>query len=187
MAKRNQPTPPKWESPWFTESSFGKSAAFDNPDDLFKACLEYLEWAAKNPLVSEKIMLTRNGAVKRAPVYKMRVATLSGLVTYLGITRVAWHHYRHHKGEAFGNVVSRVDELLRVQKEEGAAAEMLNPAITARLLGLADKQEVTSPDGSMTPKTTQTIDFSKLSTEALKEIVSALDGERDEASEPDPN
>ncbi|MDC9826565.1 terminase small subunit, partial [Devosia sp. ZB163] len=42
----------------------------------------------------------------------------------------------------------RVDEIIRAQKFEGAAAGLLNPNIIARDLGLADKQELTGKGGS---------------------------------------
>jgi hypothetical protein len=54
---------------------------------------------------------------------------------------------------------------------------MLNANIIARDLGLKDTaaHEHTSPDGSMTPKG---IDYSKLSTEALTEILRVADEAR---------
>jgi len=54
------------------------------------------------------------------------------------------------------------------QKFEGASADMLNPNIIARDLGLADKKDLSSTDKSMSPK--PALDVSRLSPEALAEL-----------------
>ena len=40
-----------------------------------------------------------------------------------------------------------MDEIIRTQKFEGASADLLNPNIIARDLGLADKSELTGAGG----------------------------------------
>ncbi len=42
---------------------------------------------------------------------------------------------------------TRVDEIIRTQKFQGASADLLNANIIARDLGLADKTELTGKDG----------------------------------------
>jgi hypothetical protein len=46
----------------------------------------------------------------------------------------------------------RVEDAIFRQKFEGASADLLNANIIARDLGLADKKDLSSTDGTMTPK-----------------------------------
>ena len=46
-------------------------------------------------------------------------------------------------------VTNLAEQIIRNQKFTGAAAFQLQPNLIARDLGLADKQEVSSPDGSL--------------------------------------
>jgi hypothetical protein len=57
----------------------------------------------------------------------------------------------YSRKEDFSQVVTRIKQTIRQQKFTGAAAELLNPNIIARDLGLSDKKDHTSSDGSMTP------------------------------------
>ncbi len=73
------------------------------------------------------------------PVAKMRAMTIMGLCNFLDIAMATWQEYRGKQD--FSAVVSRVEQIIRQQKFEGASADLLNPNIIARDLGLADKQE----------------------------------------------
>lgn len=75
----------------------------------------------------------------------MRAMTVSGLCIFLDISQQAWGEYRDRDG--FGEVTSRVDEIIRTQKFEGASAGLLNANIIARDLGLADKSELGGAGG----------------------------------------
>ena len=76
----------------------------------------------------------------------MRAMTIAGLCIFLDISQQAWSEYK--KREGFGEVTTRVDEIVRTQKFQGAAADLLNPNIIARDLGLSDKQELTGANGA---------------------------------------
>lgn len=67
---------------------------------------------------------------------KMRAMTISGLCIHLGISRQGWHEYRQK--EDFSAICERVEDIIRDQKFSGAAADLLNPSIIARDLGLRD-------------------------------------------------
>jgi hypothetical protein len=75
----------------------------------------------------------------------MRAMTVSGLCIFLDISPKTWAEYRAR--EDFTPIASRVDEIIRTQKFQGAAADLLNPSIIARDLGLADKSELTGANG----------------------------------------
>lgn len=75
----------------------------------------------------------------------MRAMTIDGLCIFLDIARDTWNNYRERQD--FLAVCQRVEQIIRTQKFQGAAADLLNPSIIARDLGLADKSELSGPDG----------------------------------------
>jgi hypothetical protein len=129
---------------WEARSSHGRSPKFASPEDLWSACVEYFDWVEANPLYEDHLV-TFQGAAKHEPVAKMRAMTLSSLCLFLDISIVTWREYREREG--FASVTSRADEIIRTQKFQGAAADLLNPNIIARDLGLSDKHELTGKDG----------------------------------------
>ena len=154
------------------------------PEDLLYKLCEYFDDIDKNPVYSAQLV-SFEGSSSLEPVPKMRVPTLAGICTHLGIHRDTWGAWR--RGEyrhEFRKIVQWAEEIMADAKFVGAAAGLLNPMIISRDLGLSDKREVTSPDGSMTPR----FDASKLSTAALAELSGLLDkdesnSDADEAGE----
>jgi hypothetical protein len=129
---------------WEARSSHGRSPLFATPDHLWSACLEYFEWIEANPLYEAKAFAFQ-GDITMADLPKMRAMTVSGLCIFLDISPKTWAEYRAR--EDFTPITSRVDEIIRTQKFQGAAADLLNPNIIARDLGLADKSELTGAGG----------------------------------------
>ncbi|MBN9550885.1 MAG: DNA-packaging protein [Alphaproteobacteria bacterium] len=130
---------------WEARSSHGRAPIFATPDDLFAACCEYFEWVEANPLYEAKAFAYQ-GDVTIKEIPKMRAMTIMGLCIFLDIARRTWDGYRERQD--FMPVTTRVEDIIRSQKFEGAAAELLNANIIARDLGLADKTELTGKDGS---------------------------------------
>jgi hypothetical protein len=130
---------------WEARSSHGRAPIFASPEDLWTACVEYFDWIEANPLYEDKLV-TFQGMAKHEPCAKMRAMTISGLCIFLDISPKTWAEYRER--EDFTPITSRVDEIIRTQKFQGAAADLLNPNIIARDLGLADKSEVSGKDGA---------------------------------------
>lgn len=156
---------------WKMRTKHGRDRLFADPEALWAACCEYFEWVEANPLI-EMRPFAYQGVVTQEPVPKMRAMTLSGLQFFLDVDSQTWANWRLM--EDFIGVVNKAESVIRDQKFAGAAADLLNSNIIARDLGLSDKiqQDHTSSDGSMTPKG---LDASKLSTEALAEIMAAAD------------
>ena len=123
---------------WKARSSHGRSPIFATPDALWEAAQEYFQWVHDNPLEEEKLFAYQ-GDITRDKVAKMRAMTISGLCIFLDISRQAWSEYE--KRDGFGDITQRIAEIIRSQKFEGAAADLLNPNIIARDLGLVDKQQ----------------------------------------------
>jgi len=125
---------------WKARSSFGRRPTFEKPGELWKACAEYFEWVDANPLWEDKIV-SYQGDVRHVNVRKMRAMTLSGLRLFVDVSAQKWKALSETGG--FEEVVQRAEEVIRTQKFQGAAADLLNANIISRELGLADKKEHT--------------------------------------------
>jgi hypothetical protein len=128
---------------WKARSSHGRSPIFATPDELWSVCCEYFEWVVANPLYEAKAF-SFQGNFTMADIPKMRAMTISGLCIFLDISVRTWAEYRAK--EDFSPITTKVDAIIRTQKFQGAAADLLNPNIIARDLGLADKSELSGPD-----------------------------------------
>jgi hypothetical protein len=126
---------------WKVRSSHGRKPIFAGPDSLWDAAVEYFEWVEANPL-KESQAFAYQGVVTAHELPKMRAMTLSGLCLFLDITRETFGQYRDKQG--FSDVTTRIDDVIRTQKFEGASAGLLNPNIIARDLGLAEKSEISA-------------------------------------------
>lgn len=131
---------------WEVRSSAGRKPIFSNPDELWDACCEYFEWVYQNPLW-EMRPFAYQGEVIQEPVSKMRAMTIASLCIFLDICEKTWWNYKE-KPE-FLQVVTRAEKIIYDQKFTGASADLLNPNIIARDLGLKDQttQELTGKDG----------------------------------------
>ena len=125
----------------------GKAPKY-TPDKLLEKAIEYFEWVLKNPFLEEKVFVV-SGMIEHDNIPKMRPYTLDGFQIFADISDDTYRNYRN-KQEYLG-VCSKIDKVIRTQKFEGASSGFFNHAIIARDLGLADKKDLTSSDGSMSP------------------------------------
>lgn len=159
---------------WEARSSHGRNPKFDTAEALEDACLQYFAWNEDNPLYKDQLV-TFQGQASHEPVAQMRAMTMIGLHMFIGVVRSTWDEWKVSRPD-FSAVIEMVETAIYRQKFEGASADLLNANIIARDLGLADKKDLSSTDGTMTPK--PGLDVSKLSTEALAEIMRAADDTR---------
>lgn len=124
---------------WLARSSQGAKPKFEKPEALWEACLEYFAYVENNPLREEKVFHT-DGRLTYASVTKMRAMTLDGLCVFLDVWYSTWDAWRDTRPD-LSEVITRVEAIIREQKFSGAAADLLNPNIIARDLGLADKRD----------------------------------------------
>lgn len=134
---------------WKQRSSHGPNPKFEDPEALLDACNQYFEWAHNNPLF-EADSYTYKGKRRRTAVPRLRAMTVKGMCIYIGIASSTWDSYCEK--DEFFDVTSYVKNVIFVQKFEGAAVNQLNPSIIARDLGLKDHKDLSSEDGSMTPR-----------------------------------
>jgi len=124
---------------WKARSKHGRNPIFEDENALWNACCEYFQWVDDNPLYEDKVF-SYQGDITKTQLAKMRAMTLSGLCIFIDIDFQSWKNYKEKKG--FFDIVTRVEEIIKTQKFEGAAAGILNPSIIARDLGLMDKSVV---------------------------------------------
>ena len=107
----------------------------------------------------------------------MRAMTVAALCMFIGVVHDTWIEWRKNRAD-FSEVIAWAESVIYRQKFEGASADLLNANIIARDLGLADKKELSSPDGTMTPK--PGVDLSKAPPELLEWIVAQNDAAEQE-------
>jgi hypothetical protein len=129
---------------WEARSTAGRDPIFTNPDHLWGFCVEYFKWVHDNPL-HEAQAFAYQGRVAIEAMPKMRAMSIGAMCLFLDIARNTWNNYRELPD--FLIVTSRAEEVIRQQKFEGASADLLNPNIIARDLGLSDKSELTGAGG----------------------------------------
>lgn len=109
-----------------------------DPQQLLNACLEYFRMVNENPLTSEKVGFSK-GKVCRTTIEHPRAMTVWGLSSFLGITTPTWYEWRKNRKD-LKDVIDFVEQTIKQQKFEAAAAGLLNANIISREMGLADKQ-----------------------------------------------
>lgn len=144
---------------WKMRATHGRPGMFKTADDLREAIESYFQWNEDNPLY-EDIVSFYQGTPTHEKLEKVRALTIEGLCLHIGISRQTWVNWRNdsEKQDDFIGVIDWAENVMRYQKFTNAAAGRLNANIISRDLGLADKQDMTSSDGSMTPKEPRTLD-----------------------------
>lgn len=137
------------EKYWKRRATHGRKRIFETPELLQEACEQYFEWVEENPIIeSNTTHYMGNPITLETP--KLRPMTIEGICNFIGITNTTWADWRKMTGLA--ETVAWAEQIIYDQKFSGAAAGVFNSAIIIRQLGLADKSDHTSSDGSMTPK-----------------------------------
>lgn len=122
---------------WRARSTAGPKPKFSNPEDLWKACVEYFEWVEANPLYGAKLVSYQGKSTLEAEP-KMRAMTVGALCIFLDVGVSTWHEWKNDRPD-LAEVIASAEEVIRQQKFAGAAADLLNANIISRDLGLADK------------------------------------------------
>ena len=115
------------------------------PAKLLEAAAEYVKWCEETPLL-EEVINHYKGQVIRTNVAKVRPLTMKGLGNFIGLSPAQIKKYAE-RGEDWAEVVELIEQVIYTQKFENAAAGLLNSTIISRDLGLAEKQELSAPDG----------------------------------------
>lgn len=127
---------PAWE---IAGIHFHGNTKITSAAQLWECFLSYVQWVEANPLLEEKVA-SDSGSPVRIKVAKMRAMTLAGMRTHIGVSEPTWAEWREHRSDLSG-VLGYIEDTIRNQKFEGAAAGLLNASIISRDLGLVDKSE----------------------------------------------
>lgn len=126
---------PKGNNYWQFRDKHGKNPKY-TPESLWNEAEKYFKWVESNPLWEEKLFAFQ-GKITRATTHKMRAMTSMAFCLFADICPNTWKSYKEK--EDYMPITTRIEGVIRSQKFEGAAAELLNPNIIARDLGLRDK------------------------------------------------
>jgi hypothetical protein len=130
---------------WEARQPAGPAPKFADAASLWQACVAYFEWVEANPLFEEQI-LGYKGEATRVQVTKMRAMSKRALCDYLDIERTTWAKWKKDRPDLMATI-ERVESIIWTQKFEGAAANLLNANIITRELRLAERTEMSGPDG----------------------------------------
>ena len=131
---------------WQKRTKHGRSAIFTDPivfQEEIKKYFEYTDsrkWTKKDWVGKDANEVTRE---TETPY------TLAGLCIFLGVSRHWWNEFRSRANSEFLEVIRWTEDIMYMQKFEGAAVGAFNSNIIARDLGLVEKID-TKTDGSIT-------------------------------------
>ena len=128
---------PKDNKYYLLRSFDGRYYKYEDSDEFLKMCLEYFQLVDDNPILKKDF----KGKDASEVTYKLqRPYTKGGLCIYLKISSDTLENYK--KREDFLVIITHIEQIIRNQKFEGAAAGVFHNNIIARDLGLSDKSEV---------------------------------------------
>lgn len=117
------------------------------PKQLAEKFEEYVRWCENNEMVFEENQrgLQGNGYFdKTTKTYKQRLISVHGFLVFIGKTKRWWSQLSEGKqGEKFSYLKESITEYCEDYQKELAATGHYNANIISRLLGLADKKELT--------------------------------------------
>ena len=125
----------KFKNMWDNIHRVGRPPAFENPGMLLELAMEYFKWVEDNPLQEAK-MFSFQGVNELEDIPKKRPFTLAGLCLYMGMHTSTLATYKEFP--EYSKVYNLIEQTIRDQKFQGAAAGFFNHAIIARDLGLKD-------------------------------------------------
>jgi hypothetical protein len=122
---------------WQFRNKHGRSYKY-TPRKLWTEALKYFQWVEDTPLWEEKGWAYK-GVVTKEKFFHPRAMTEIAFCLFADIDQLTFERYK--KQEDFCGVTTRIEKIIRSQKFEGAAAELFNPNIIARDLGLREKTD----------------------------------------------
>lgn len=136
---------PKGNKYWEERRVHGRKKAYETPQDLWNAAIDYFQWVEQNPLKAAELVKFQ-GTYKTAKLPVMRAMTEAEFVEHSLIGWSTWDNYSsgNDSYKDFLEVTTRIKQCIRNQKFQGAAADLLNANIIARDLGLRDSKDITA-------------------------------------------
>jgi hypothetical protein len=123
---------------WKLRSKHGRDKIFATPEILWDSACEYFEWCDNNPW-KEKDWVGKDAI--RVERETQRPYTLTALCIYLGVNTQYFTDFKETCSKDFSLVITRIEEIIKNMKYEGAVVGAFNANIISRDLGLIDKKE----------------------------------------------
>ncbi|WP_426694030.1 terminase small subunit [Alistipes shahii] len=123
----------------------GRPRAY-TPEALEAKFEEYANWVKANPVYINKV-----SAGEIIPVSTQRPLTLVGFCRFAKISRQNFYEYESR--EEFSDILTCVREAIEADQLQGAIVGFYDSGIIARVLHLADRQDVTTNGKAITAAT----------------------------------
>ncbi|WP_290494493.1 terminase small subunit [Hyphomonas sp. UBA4494] len=123
---------------WKARSSHGRNHAY-TPDQLWDEAEKYFE-----RLTDQKAARLYDPVNK---THFLRPPSVLSLCVHLGIGEATWYHWKTNGDKDLLEVINYIETIMRAQQFDGAAVGVFKANIISRMIGLADKHEVTGKDG----------------------------------------
>lgn len=134
----------------------GGARKFDTPHDMIAKAIEYFKYCEENSL-EEEVLFANGAQTKRHKIPFLK----SGLMLFLGLEQKSYTHYRdgtrdqvwtkdprYIEGDlTFAEATAWIDDTMASQKLAGAMAGIYDGRLVGRVLGLAERTELSGPDG----------------------------------------
>jgi len=163
---------------WNNRSKHGRDKLFATPEMLWEAACEYFKSCDDNPWIKVEGLKGGELAGQLINIPTQIPYTLKGLCLYIGCSESYFRAFKSQERENakdFITVIEQIEETIYNQKFTGATVGAFNANIIARDLGLSDNSRVEHANDKESPL----IDYSKLSTAALAEIIKASNTKND--------
>ena len=118
-----------------------------SPKQLAEKFEEYVKWSEENVIeIGERQKGIASGGYvdKTTTNYKQRLISVHGFLVFIGKSKRWWTELSDGKqGDKFSTLKDSITSYCEDYQKEMAAAGIFNANIISRLLGLADKKELT--------------------------------------------
>lgn len=125
---------------------------FKDPDQVWKIYQDYLNHIANTPMYRNELIKSGERAGEQIPVRIDVPPNIWGFCLFANIDRVTYYDYVNGNSENLNkeliNIFTRVDDDIKQKQITGAAVNLYNANIVARLNGLKEVQQVeqTNPE-----------------------------------------
>jgi len=143
---------PKGNEYWKKRGKDGRDKEYKTPQELLEQAMEYFKFCDENPWMKNEAIKGGQMAGEIINVPIQRPYTLEGFALFAGLSYQGFLNYGEKESHKdFFEVYTYIRQIVEQNQLEGAAVGCYNASIIARKLGLADKKELTNPDGKLTP------------------------------------
>lgn len=134
---------PKGNSFWKLRLKHGRYRVIQSPEELWENACEYFEWCDNNPVYSTDF---RGKDATEVNLPLRRIYQKHAFAIACGLS--AWEYIDDLKkvNQDFNEVVTRIENIIKLQKFEGASVDQFNARIIAQDLGLNIQQIIVNTE-----------------------------------------